>query len=512
MQILGVKISIPTSTKTPQFNPSNSYPQNKSEIEIRVCVNRTCRRQGSRETLELLTDLTPPHISINSSGCLGKCGAGPNLVVLPQALVVSHCGTASKASQVLSSLIGGDGGDSEKNLSALALRKRAEEELKKGGFAEAETLLSKDAFEVNDHHEDEISKEVLEVCDVDDASDQLIDIVVDDGEAECMSSCMSTFQEGSSSEVDIQLSKSSSSSTITTSSYSLELIIISHEGPDARERRGGLGGMQERHTIDRDLESGKLITTFIFHTFEAITPRPQANAYYNCEEVLDADIELDCEATSKDLEGIHNKSSVMDIVETETQANIKEAEIQANAKEVKTQANVKEAEPQAIAKEAETQSNVITKELDIQAIAKEADSQVDDKEAVTQANEAGTQSNAKEVETQANAIEAERRAAIDLKPSGGLHITYKSRSTVRFAMGNNLGALEDSNEALTVAPQYPQGFICQGDAFFALGEFAEAEKSYLSALEIDSSIRRSKSFKSRVKKLNEKLSAANMPP
>lgn len=41
-----------------------------------------------------------------------------------------------------------------------------------------------------------------------------------------------------------------------------QLIIRSHEGPDAREKRPGLGGMDEGYTIDHVVESGKLITLF----------------------------------------------------------------------------------------------------------------------------------------------------------------------------------------------------------------------------------------------------------
>ena len=43
---------------------------------------------------------------------------------------------------------------------------------------------------------------------------------------------------------------------------SSQLIIRSHEGPDAREKRTGFGGMDEGYTIDHVLESGKLITVF----------------------------------------------------------------------------------------------------------------------------------------------------------------------------------------------------------------------------------------------------------
>ncbi|GAV85415.1 Metallophos domain-containing protein, partial [Cephalotus follicularis] len=107
--------------------------------------------------------------------------------------------------------------------------------------------------------------------------------------------------------------------------FELKLIIRSHEGPDAREKRPGLSRMDEGYTIDHDLEAGKLITLFsapdypqfqateeryknkgayivlngpTFHdptflSFEAITPRPKVNAYYNYEDVIDSDEELD---------------------------------------------------------------------------------------------------------------------------------------------------------------------------------------------------------------------------
>ncbi|KAM0013913.1 putative protein-serine/threonine phosphatase [Helianthus debilis subsp. tardiflorus] len=42
----------------------------------------------------------------------------------------------------------------------------------------------------------------------------------------------------------------------------LKLIIRAHEGPDAREKRPGFGGMDEGYTIDHVVPSGKLITVF----------------------------------------------------------------------------------------------------------------------------------------------------------------------------------------------------------------------------------------------------------
>lgn len=107
--------------------------------------------------------------------------------------------------------------------------------------------------------------------------------------------------------------------------FHLKLIIRSHEGPDAREKRSSLSGMDEGYTIDHVVESGKLVTLFSapdypqfqateeryknkgayivleapdfdtprFHSFEAITPRPKVNPYYDFEDVLDSDEELD---------------------------------------------------------------------------------------------------------------------------------------------------------------------------------------------------------------------------
>lgn len=213
----------------------------KEEVEIRVCVNRSCGRQGSRETLAVLSSLAPPGVAVISCGCLGRCGAGPNLAVLPAGALVGHCGTAARAAELLADLCG-PAFDPQKNLEALSLRKKGESEIDKGNAAEAEALLSQ---------------------------------------------------------------------------------------------------------------------------------------------------------------------------------------------------------------------------------------------------------------------------AIGLEPSGGLHFIYKSRSSARLAMGDNAGALDDANEASKMAPNYPQAYICQGDAFLAMGEWDAAEKAYSTALQLDPSIRRSKTFKARVAKLQENLIAVN---
>ncbi|KAG8373578.1 hypothetical protein BUALT_Bualt11G0039000 [Buddleja alternifolia] len=120
--------------------------------------------------------------------------------------------------------------------------------------------------------------------------------------------------------------------------FNLKLIIRSHEGPDARDKRPDLGGMDVGYTIDHIVESGKLITLFSapdypqfqateeryrnkgayivleppyfdtpsFHSFEAITPRPKeasdmhVNPYYDFEDVIDSDEELDLVSMAAD--------------------------------------------------------------------------------------------------------------------------------------------------------------------------------------------------------------------
>lgn len=90
-----------------------------------------------------MVGLAPLHVADSPCGYLGKCGAGPNLVALPDGVVVGYCGMAAKASEVVMDFCGVSGSvDGGKSLEALALRKRAEGESEKSNFFEAEILLS----------------------------------------------------------------------------------------------------------------------------------------------------------------------------------------------------------------------------------------------------------------------------------------------------------------------------------------------------------------------------------
>uniref|UniRef100_A0A0E0DK28 Uncharacterized protein n=1 Tax=Oryza meridionalis TaxID=40149 RepID=A0A0E0DK28_9ORYZ len=120
-------------------------------VEIRVCTNRTCARQGGREVLAALEGLAPPRADVASCGCLGRCGAGPNVgasVSGGGAAVFGHVGTAARAAQLLEHLLGDSGFDAAAGLAALAAQEKAEAALEEGAAAEAEALLT-EAIEIN---------------------------------------------------------------------------------------------------------------------------------------------------------------------------------------------------------------------------------------------------------------------------------------------------------------------------------------------------------------------------
>ncbi|XP_020599921.1 serine/threonine-protein phosphatase 7 isoform X2 [Phalaenopsis equestris] len=93
------------------------------------------------------------------------------------------------------------------------------------------------------------------------------------------------------------------------SKYQLKLIIRSHEGPDARDKRHDMKGIQDGYAIDHEATDVRYknrgayivlqppdFATPEFHTFEAVKPRPEVNPYYDFKEVIDSDEELDFES------------------------------------------------------------------------------------------------------------------------------------------------------------------------------------------------------------------------
>ncbi|CAI5515033.1 unnamed protein product [Closterium sp. Naga37s-1] len=109
-------------------------------MEINVCVGKTCRKDGGLQTLDHFRGLAPPHVNVDSCGCLGRCGAGPNLVLLPSETFISHCSTAAHVARLLERQCAA--GSAETNLAALELKGRGNAAFEKGRADEAEKLFT----------------------------------------------------------------------------------------------------------------------------------------------------------------------------------------------------------------------------------------------------------------------------------------------------------------------------------------------------------------------------------
>lgn len=74
----------------------------------------------------------------------GKCGNGPNLVILPVEMMVSHCNTAAHAARLLALQCGAS--NPENNLKALSLKQQANKAFERGNLSEAEALYTQVAW------------------------------------------------------------------------------------------------------------------------------------------------------------------------------------------------------------------------------------------------------------------------------------------------------------------------------------------------------------------------------
>lgn len=62
----------------------------ESSRQILVCQSRTCRKQGSAAVLEAFQSSPVTDITVVDSGCLGQCGSGPMVVVMPEQIWYSR--------------------------------------------------------------------------------------------------------------------------------------------------------------------------------------------------------------------------------------------------------------------------------------------------------------------------------------------------------------------------------------------------------------------------------------
>jgi uncharacterized protein (DUF952 family) len=63
-------------------NPGNSYPA-PARISVLVCQHLTCRKQGAAKVLAAFRNLKTPNVTYEGCGCLGNCGNGPMVFILP---------------------------------------------------------------------------------------------------------------------------------------------------------------------------------------------------------------------------------------------------------------------------------------------------------------------------------------------------------------------------------------------------------------------------------------------
>ncbi|KAG0598682.1 hypothetical protein M758_12G093400 [Ceratodon purpureus] len=108
----------------------------EQQHEIRVCINKTCRKSGSLETLDVIRSLASPNMTVESCSCIGKCGNGPNWVILLAEMMVSYCNTAAHAARLLALQCGAS--DLENNLKALDLKQQANKAFERSSLLEAE--------------------------------------------------------------------------------------------------------------------------------------------------------------------------------------------------------------------------------------------------------------------------------------------------------------------------------------------------------------------------------------
>lgn len=66
----------------------------ESSRRVLVCQNRTCRKQGAAKVLAAFQQLSTSEVAVVASGCLGQCGSGPMVLVMPEE--VWYCGICAE--------------------------------------------------------------------------------------------------------------------------------------------------------------------------------------------------------------------------------------------------------------------------------------------------------------------------------------------------------------------------------------------------------------------------------
>jgi uncharacterized protein (DUF952 family) len=63
-------------------NPGNNY-SDSARSSVLVCQHLTCRKQGAANVLAAFRKQNTPNVTYEGCGCLGNCGNGPMVFILP---------------------------------------------------------------------------------------------------------------------------------------------------------------------------------------------------------------------------------------------------------------------------------------------------------------------------------------------------------------------------------------------------------------------------------------------
>jgi (2Fe-2S) ferredoxin len=75
--------------------------------QILICQNRTCKQQGSIEVLTAFQTQATSKFPVRGCGCLGQCGNGPMVLVLPEEIWYSQVHPGEVIAIVEQHLLGG---------------------------------------------------------------------------------------------------------------------------------------------------------------------------------------------------------------------------------------------------------------------------------------------------------------------------------------------------------------------------------------------------------------------
>lgn len=79
----------------------------ESSRRVLVCQNRTCRKQGAAKVLVAFQKLSGSEVEVVASSCLGQCGSGPMVLVMPEEVWYSDVSASEVAAIVEQHLRGG---------------------------------------------------------------------------------------------------------------------------------------------------------------------------------------------------------------------------------------------------------------------------------------------------------------------------------------------------------------------------------------------------------------------